>query len=157
MNASWIALISVAILVLAYRTFSKYLSKKIFHAADLAFKMPSEQFEDGIDFVPTKKAVLFGHHFSSIAGAAPILGPAIAIIWGWIPALLWIVFGSIFIGAVHDYGALVLSVFFKGKSIGSITGDILGERSRYLFLFIIFLLVFIVIAVFAYIIANLFV
>ena len=100
---------------------------------------------------------MFGHHFSSIAGAAPILGPAIAIIWGWVPALVWVVIGSIFMGAVHDYGALVISARNKGKSIGQITESIIGKRSKMLFLTVIFLLVFIVIAVFAYIIATLFV
>ena len=120
-------------------------------------EMPSASQNDGIDYVPTNRSILFGHHFSSVAGAAPILGPAIAIIWGWLPALIWIVFGSIFIGAVHDFGALFLSALFDGKSIGSITGDILGRNARLLFLIIIFILVFIVIAVFAYIIATLFV
>ena len=157
MNASLIAIIAILFLALAYRYFSVYLSNRIFQSEKDDFILPSEAQYDGVDYVPTEKPILFGHHFSSIAGAAPILGPAIAIIWGWLPALLWIVFGSIFIGAVHDYGSLVLSIFFKGRSIGSITGDIMGERSRYLFLFIIFLLVFIVIAVFAYIIATLFV
>jgi carbon starvation protein len=112
---------------------------------------------DGVDYVPTTKYVLFGHHFSSIAGAAPILGPAIAIIWGWLPALLWVVLGSIFMGAVHDYGALVLSAKHRGKSMGAIAESVIGKRSKVLFLTIIFLLVFIVIAVFAYIIATLFV
>lgn len=157
MNAFWIAIGAIAMLLLAYKTLANFLARKIFHSDDPDFIPPSVELEDGIDYVPTEKPILFGHHFSSIAGAAPILGPAIAIIWGWLPALIWIVFGSIFIGAVHDFGSLVLSMFFKGRSIGSITGDMLGERARYLFLFIIFLLVLIVIAVFAYIIATLFV
>lgn len=119
--------------------------------------MPAHQLEDGIDFVPTKRHILFGHHFSSIAGAAPILGPAIAVIWGWLPALLWVVFGSILMGAVQDFGSLVLSARHRGQSIGALTERIIGPRSKLLFLVIIFLLVFIVIAVFAFVIATLFV
>ncbi len=157
MNAFCLAILCLLILFLAYRFFSSYLARKVYNSDTEDFELPSSEFQDGVDFVPTEKPILFGHHFSSIAGAAPILGPAIAIIWGWLPALIWVVFGSAFIGAVHDYGSLVLSVFFRGKSIGSITGDILGKNARFLFLFIIFLLVFIVIAVFAYIIATLFV
>jgi carbon starvation protein len=157
LNASYITLISLIVLGAGYRFYSKYLARKIFKTQDDAQLMPSSEHQDGIDFVPTNKHVLFGHHFSSIAGAAPILGPAIAIIWGWLPALIWIVLGSIFMGAVHDYGALVISAKNKGKSIGTISESIIGPRSKSLFLTIIFLLVFIVIAVFAFLIANLFV
>jgi carbon starvation protein len=157
MNAALITLICLIALFLGYRYYSRFLAQKIFKANYDDELMPSEEFKDGIDYVPTPKHVLFGHHFSSIAGAAPILGPAIAIVWGWLPALLWVVLGSIFMGAVHDYGALVISARNKGKSIGVITEKIIGERSKLLFLTVIFLLVFIVIAVFAYLIANLFV
>jgi len=157
MNAFVVSTVCLSMLFLAYRFYSRYLADKVFSSLLKQEDLPSASQEDGIDYVPTNKSVLFGHHFSSIAGAAPILGPAIAIIWGWVPALIWIVFGSIFIGAVHDFGALFLSVLFGGKSIGSITGDILGKRARMLFLIIIFVLVFIIIAVFAYIIATLFV
>jgi len=157
MNAAIIALICLFLLFIGYRFYSKFLSLKIFRTSDSDESTPAIEINDGIDYVPTKKFVLFGHHFSSIAGAAPILGPAIAIIWGWVPALVWVVIGSIFMGAVHDYGALVISARNKGKSIGQITEKIIGKRSKMLFLTVIFLLVFIVIAVFAYIIATLFV
>jgi len=157
MNAALITLICLICLYLGYRFYSKFLSVHIYKTADSDEITPAVEFNDGMDFVPAKKHVLFGHHFSSIAGAAPILGPAIAIIWGWVPALLWVVLGAIFMGAVHDYGALVLSARHKGQSIGSITEKIIGKQSKGLFLTIIFLLVFIVIAVFAYIIATLFV
>ena len=157
MNAAVIALICLLLLFIGYRFYSKFLSSYIFRTSDSDETTPAVEFNDGVDYVPTKKHVLFGHHFSSIAGAAPILGPAIAIIWGWVPALVWVVLGSIFMGAVHDYGALVISARNKGKSIGQITESIIGKRSKMLFLTVIFLLVFIVIAVFAYIIATLFV
>lgn len=157
MNAAYLALFSILLLSLGYFIYSRILSKKVFKTDENNELMPSKEFCDNVDFVPTKKPVLFGHHFASIAGAAPILGPAIAIIWGWLPALLWVVLGAIFMGAVHDYGSLVISVRHKGLSIGSITEKIIGKKSKLLFLTIIFLLIFIVIAVFAFVIANLFV
>ena len=101
--------------------------------------MPARELEDGIDFVPTQKHVLWGHHFTSIAGAAPIVGPAIAIMWGWLPALLWVVFGSILVGAVHDMGTLVVSLRNRGQTIGDIAGKVLHPRARLLFLSILFL------------------
>lgn len=157
MNAALITVACLALLFLGYRFYSAFLAKYVFFTDDTDESTPAHEINDGIDYVPTKKHVLFGHHFSSIAGAAPILGPAIAVIWGWVPALAWVVLGSIFMGAVHDYGALVLSTRNGGKSIGQITEKIIGPRSKMLFLTVIFLLVFIVIAVFAYIIATLFV
>ncbi|NQY66881.1 MAG: carbon starvation protein A [Flavobacteriales bacterium] len=157
MNGAHVTLVCLVTLFLGYRFYSKYISSKVYKTDDDDSITPSREFQDDLDYVPTSKYVLFGHHFSSIAGAAPILGPAIAVAWGWIPALLWIVLGTIFMGAVHDYGALVLSAKNKGQSIGSVTSSIINSRSKLLFLIIIFILVFIVIAVFAFIIANLFV
>ncbi|MBL4754070.1 MAG: carbon starvation protein A [Flavobacteriales bacterium] len=157
MNAAVITVGCLILLFLGYRFYSKFLERYVYHTWDSNESTPAVEIDDGMDYVPTKKHVLFGHHFSSIAGAAPILGPAIAIIWGWVPALLWVVIGSIFMGAVHDYGALVISARNGGKSIGQVTETIIGPRSKMLFLTVIFLLVFIVIAVFAYIIASLFV
>ena len=85
---------------------------------------------DGIDYYPTKKHILFGHHFTSIAGAAPIIGPCVAAYWGWLPAILWILIGTIFIGAVHDLGALVLSVKEDGRSIADIASTVISKRVR---------------------------
>ena len=89
--------------------------------------------------VPANKEVLFGHHFTSIAGLGPIIGPAIAVIWGWVPAVIWIVAGSIFMGAVHDFGSLVISMRARGRSIGDVTADLINPRVRTLFMIIIFL------------------
>jgi carbon starvation protein len=100
--------------------------------------------------------VLFGHHFASIAGLGPILGPAIAVIWGWVPAVLWIVFGTIFIGAVHDFATLVLSLRHRGRSIGDIASDVIGPRARMLFLFVIYFLMSLAMGVFVIVIATLF-
>ena len=119
--------------------------------------MPSKEYEDGIDFVPTKKHILFGHHFTSVAGAAPIIGPCVAAYWGWLPALVWILFGTILMGAVHDFGALVISVKEKGRSIADIASTTISKRARLMFLIFILLLVWLVLAVFAMAIADLFV
>ena len=107
--------------------------------------------------MPAGKYVLFGHHFASIAGAAPIIGPAIAVFWGWVPAIIWVVFGTIFIGAVHDFGALVISARNRGRSVGDLAGIFISPRGRTLFLLMVCFLVFFVIAVFAYAISVLFV
>lgn len=155
MNAALLAAFSLFCFFLSYLFYSRFLAKKIYEI-DSDIVTPAREFEDGIDYVPTNKYVLFGHHFTSVAGAAPIIGPAIAVIWGWLPALLWVVFGTIFIGAIHDFGCLVLSAKNKGHSIGDLTGNIIGKRARALFLTIIFFLTWIVIAVFAYVIATLF-
>jgi len=101
--------------------------------------------------------VLWGHHFTSVAGAAPIVGPAIAVIWGWVPALLWVVVGTVMMGAVHDFSALVISLRNRGSSIGEIAGNVISPRVRALFLLIISFLIWIVLAVFAFIIGTLFV
>jgi carbon starvation protein len=141
---------------LGYRYYSTYLATKVY-ALDPAYVTPAHQFNDGNDFVPTNKHVLFGHHFTSVAGAAPIVGPAIAVFWGWGPALTWIVLGTIFAAGVHDLGALAVSVRHKAKSIGTLAGDVINGRARMLFLAIIFFLLTLVNAVFAVVIGNLFV
>lgn len=155
MNAALLAFFCLFCFSLSYLFYSKFLGKNIYKL-DSKVLTPAHEFKDGIDYVPTNKHVLFGHHFTSIAGAAPIVGPAIAVIWGWLPALLWVVVGTIFIGAVHDFGCLVISAKNKGHSIGDLTGKIIGKRAQALFLTIIFFLTWIVIAVFAYVIATLF-
>ncbi len=156
MNAALLAILVFALFALGYRFYSSFLSRHLFALAEDEL-VPSVEFADGIDFVPTRKSVLWGHHYASIAGAAPIVGPAIAVIWGWLPALLWVVLGTIFMGAVHDFAALVISLRHKGHSIGEIAGTVIGPRARTLFLVIISVLIWIVLAVFAFIIGTLFV
>ena len=119
-------------------------------------KTPAHEFEDDIDYVPTNKHILFGHHFTSIAGAAPIIGPCIAVYWGWLPAILWIVLGTIFMGAVHDFGALVLSLKEKGQSVADISSKVINKRIRVMFLLFIMCLTWLVLAVFANAIGGLF-
>ncbi len=156
MNAAWLAIIVLALFALGYRFYSGFLTRRVF-ALLPDEPVPSVEYEDGVDFVPTPKHVLWGHHYTSIAGAAPIVGPAIAVIWGWLPALVWVALGTVFMGAVHDFSALVISLRHRGRSIGDITSEIIGPRARTLFLVIISILIWIVLAVFAYVIATLFV
>ncbi len=156
MNTLLMCVIVFVLYIIAYHTYGKFLAKKIFNI-DPDRTVPSVEFNDGVDYVPTKKEILFGHHYTSIAGLGPIVGPAIAIIWGWVPALLWVLLGSIFAGAVHDFGSLVVSVRNKGQSIGELATGLISPRVRTLFLLIIFFELWIVIAIFALIIAILFV
>ncbi|TGK17885.1 carbon starvation protein A [Leptospira fluminis] len=141
---------------LGYKIYSGYLSRSVFQLKDTEGDTPAHKFNDGVDYLPTKPAILFGHHYASIAGLAPILGPAVAVIWGWLPAMLWVVFGAIFIGCVHDFGALVVSVRNQGKSIGQVAQDLLGPRARSLFHAIIFFLVALAMGVFVIVLAEMF-
>ena len=155
MTSVLIAILSGVGFIVAYHTYGRFLARKIFCLNPEAV-VPSKQLEDGVDYVPTRKEVLFGHHFTSIAGTGPIVGPAIAIFWGWLPALLWVLFGSIFIGAVHDFGALVVSLRSRGQSIGDVAGRMISPRARALFLVILFFVLMVVIAIFGLVIAVIF-
>lgn len=155
MNSLWIALGAGALYLLAYHTYGRFLAGKIFRISKDNI-CPSVAMRDDADYVPTRKQVLFGHHFATIAGTGPIVGPAIAIIWGWLPALLWVVFGSIFMGAVHDFGSLVVSLRNQGRSIGDLAGDLISKRVKILFLLIIFFLLLLVITVFGVVIGSCF-
>ena len=155
MNSAYLAAIALLSFYLGYRFYSRFIPDKIL-GLDEDLTTPAHEFNDGIDFVPTKRHILFGHHFTSIAGAAPIIGPCIAAYWGWLPALLWIIFGTIFMGAVHDFGALVVSLKEKGRSIADITSMVINPRVRLMFLIFVMLLTWLVLAVFAMAIAGLF-
>ncbi len=150
-----IALGALVLYIIAYNTYGKWLGQKIFKLDPDAL-VPSVALNDDRDFVPTKKSIIFGHHFTSIAGTGPIVGPALAVIWGWVPALLWVLFGSIFIGAVHDFGSLVVSLRNRGQTVGDIAGRVLSPRARVLFLSILFLALTIVLAIFGLVIAAVF-
>ena len=155
METLFIALLAGFGFIVAYHTYGRWLGKKIFRLSASAV-CPSEKLEDGVDYVPTSKSVVFGHHFTSIAGTGPIVGPAIAIMWGWVPALLWVVLGSVFIGAVHDFGALVVSLRNNGQTVGEIAGRVLNKRVRLLFLFVLFMALTVVLAIFGLVIAAVF-
>lgn len=157
MSAAIPAIFALLLFALGYFFYSRFISHKILKLHLEKSETPAHQFSDGVDFVPSKKGILFGHHYSSIAGAAPIVGPAVAVIWGWVPALVWVVLGTILMGAVHDFGTLYVSMKHQGKSIGQVSKEVIGKRVQALFLTVIFFLIWMVIAVFALVIANLFV
>ncbi len=141
--------------ILAYKVYGKFLSQKIFNLSDKV-KTPAVEMEDGMDYVPTKKGIIFGHHFTSIAGTGPIVGPAIGVIWGWLPAVIWVLVGTVVMGAVHDFGALVISLRNQGKSIPEVTGNYINKRTRSIFFVIVLLELWIVIAIFGLVIAVIF-
>lgn len=147
-------LIGIAIFALGYFVYSRYLAKRVYQLDD-TFQTPAHELADGVDYVPTNKYILWGHHFTSVAGAAPIVGPAIAVIWGWLPAFLWVTIGTVFFAGMHDLGALWASNRNKGKSIGALSARYIGKRGASLFLVVIFLLLLMVIAAFAVVIKNL--
>jgi carbon starvation protein len=141
--------------LIAYNTYGRFLARRIFKL-DNSARVPSAELEDGIDYVPTRKGIIFGHHYTSIAGTGPIVGPAIGVIWGWLPAVLWVLLGSIFMGAVHDFGALVVSMRNQGKSISEAAAKYINVRVRFIFFAIVFLSLLLVIAVFGVVIAAVF-
>ncbi len=155
METLLIAIAAGILYLIAYNTYGKFLARKIFKL-NVESKVPSVELKDDKDYVPTKKMVVFGHHFTSIAGTGPIVGPAIAVIWGWLPALLWVIFGSILIGAVHDFGSLVVSMRNRGQTVGDISGRVLNPRVRLLFLMILAMALTIVLAIFGLVIAVVF-
>ena len=156
MHSVVIVLFGIAGMAFGWFVYSKFIATRIFQL-DPDFVTPAHEFNDGVDFVPTNRYVLWGHHFTSVAGAAPIVGPAIAVYWGWVPAVLWVVLGTIFFAGVHDAGALWASNRHKGRSIGALSEDVIGKRSRSLFMIVIFLVLLMVNSVFGVVIANAFV
>lgn len=155
MDALIILTVTIVGYILMYRFYGRYLSKIIFRINPDA-KVPSKELEDGTDYVPTRKEIIFGHHFTSIAGTGPIVGPAIAIIWGWVPALIWVFVGSAIMGGIHDFGSLIISMRNQGKSISEYTSKYINPRTRLLFFIIVFLELWIVIAIFGMVIAIIF-
>jgi len=141
--------------LVAYHTYGRFLAKKIFKL-DKNAPVPSVELRDGIDYVPARKGIIFGHHYTSIAGTGPIVGPAIGIIWGWLPAIIWVFLGSIFMGAVHDFGALIVSLRNEGKSLSEVAAKYINMRVRFIFFAVVFLSLLIVIAVFGVVIASVF-
>lgn len=154
MNGILVLIIGIAILIIAYLTYGRWLAKQ--WEIDPDRVTPSHELEDGQDYVPAKAPVLMGHHFSSIAGAGPINGPIQAAVFGWVPVLLWVLIGGIFFGAVHDFGALFASLRHKGQSIGEVIADSMGSRAKKLFIIFSYLTLILVVAAFASIVANTF-
>ncbi|MDR0497744.1 MAG: carbon starvation protein A [Treponema sp.] len=154
MNGLLLLVISVVVLSLAYLLYGRFLARS--WGIDPTRKTPAHEFEDGKEYVPTSPAVVFGYEFASIAGAGPINGPIIAAMFGWLPALLWLLFGSAFFGAVHDFAALYTSVKNKGKSAGYIIEQYVGKTGKRLFLIFVWLFSILIAAAFADIVAGTF-
>lgn len=155
MTAALAVAACLVVYALGYRVYSKYLAERVYQL-DPQARTPAHELADDVDYVPTRPAVLFGHHYASITGLAPMLGPAVAVIWGWLPAMVWVVFGALFIGCVHDFSALVLSARHDGLSIGAIAEDLLGRRAKTLFHAIIFFGIALAMGVFVLFISGLF-
>ena len=154
MSSLILVLVGLAMMAAGYLLYSRFLGSRVYQLSD-AYTTPAHSMEDGVDFVPTNKYVLWGHHFTSVAGAAPIIGPAVAVIWGWLPAFLWVTLGTVFFAGMHDLGALWASQRHRGQSIGTLSGRYIGARGRNLFLVVIFLLLLMVNTAFAVVISNL--
>ena len=153
MNATLLSVVGLAMIFLGYRFYSKFIAEQIYRL-DPDFETPAHTMRDDVDYIPTNRVVLWGHHFTAVAGAAPIIGPGIAVIWGWLPAFLWVIFGTMFFAGVHDFGAVWASVRNKAKSVGALTGDVVSPRARTLFMVVVFFLLMMVNAVFAVAISN---
>lgn len=155
MSTFFVAIGSFLGFLIAYHTYGRWIARQVF-GLDPNAAVPSKELEDGVDYVPSKRSIVFGHHFTSIAGTGPIVGPAIAVFWGWLPALLWVVFGSIFIGAVHDFSALIISMRNRGQTVGEIAGRMISSRTKILFLLALFFALTVVLAIFGLVIAVIF-
>ena len=153
-NGALLLIVSIAILILGYALYGRWLAKK--WGIDPSRETPAHTECDGVEFVPAKPSVLLGHHFSSIAGAGPITGPIQAAVFGWIPVTLGVLIGGLFFGAVHDFGSMFASVRNKGRSIGEIISESMGPRAKKLFIVFAYLTLILVIAAFASIVADTF-
>ncbi len=140
---------------LGYGVYARFLAGRLFRL-DSTRATPAHTLRDEIDYVPTNRFVLFGHHYASITGLAPMLGPAVAVIWGWLPAMLWVVLGAVFVGCVHDFSALVVSMRARGQSIGKVTEGVIGPHAKLLFLALIFFGIALAMGVFVYVISVVF-
>ena len=149
MNALLLAGIGVLLLWIGYVFYSRKVAEWL--GIDHERTTPAVSMNDGVDYVPAKHwLILFGHHFSSIAGAAPIIGPVIAcLLWGWLPAVIWITVGGVLFGAVHDFSSLTLSVRHKGRSVADLTESVLGRGAQIVFSLFVFLALILIVAVFA--------
>lgn len=155
MNSLLLVVIVIVVFAIAYVTYGSWLCKQ--WGVDPKRRTPAHTKNDGVDYVPAISPVLLGHHFASIAGAGPIVGPIAAAIFGWVPVTLWIIIGSIFFGGVHDFGSLFASVRHEGKSVGKIIETSIGESGKKLFAIFAWLTLLLVVAAFVNVVANTFV
>ncbi|MBN1855115.1 MAG: carbon starvation protein A, partial [Pirellulales bacterium] len=149
LNAALVGILSALWFVIMYRWYGNVIDRHVIQPSNQQ-ATPAHTLKDNIDYVPTRPTILFGHHFSSIAGAGPIVGPILAYpLFGWFPVLIWVLLGSVFIGAVHDYTSLMTSVRHQGVSIAEIAEKHVSSAARWIFSAFLWLALVLVIAVFA--------
>ncbi|MBP7584744.1 MAG: carbon starvation protein A, partial [Spirochaetes bacterium] len=154
MGSLWLIIISVAIFLAGYLIYGRFLARHL--DIDPERKTPAHTMNDGVDYVPAKAPVLLGHHFASIAGAAPIIGPIVAVAFGWVPVMLWILVGGVFMGAMHDFTSLVASVRHQGRSIGEVIEEEIGTRGKTFFLIFSWSTLILIVAVFIIVVGKTF-
>jgi carbon starvation protein len=153
MNAVLIPVIGAIVYLVGMKWYASYIDRKVVKA-DGKRATPAKMYADGVDFMPTSRSILFGYQFKSIAGAAPVLGPIIAIKWGWLPGLLWILLGTFFIGWVQDYTSAMISMRNDGKTFGGISFNLISPRARTILLTFIYLYLLLIAANFSYTVAR---
>jgi carbon starvation protein len=152
-NAVWIVIASVCVYLIAYRFYSLFIANKVM-SLDPQRQTPAYKFNDGLDYVPTNRYVLFGHHFAAIAGAGPLVGPVLAAQMGYLPGMLWILGGVVFAGAVQDFMVLFISMRRDGRSLGDLIKSELGDIPGVIALFGTFMIMVIILAVLALIVVK---
>jgi len=152
-NALWIVIAAISIYLIAYRYYSLFIATKVMQL-DITRATPAQLNNDGLDYVPTNKHVLFGHHFAAIAGAGPLVGPVLAAQMGYLPGLLWLVTGVVFAGAVQDFVVLFLSTRRNGRSLGDLVRSEMGQVPGTIALFGAFLIMIIILAVLAMVVVK---
>lgn len=153
MNSVFVLILGFAVAYIGYRFYARYIDAKIIRS-DPERLTPAKMFMDGVEFMPTSKNVLYGYQFKSIAGAGPIIGPIIAVQWGWLPALIWIVAGTFFIGWVHDYSCAVISMRNQGASFGALSHRLISPRARLILLSFIFFYLLLVVGAFGNVVVS---
>jgi len=153
MNSVYVIIIGFIVFFIGYRFYAKYVDTKIVKS-DPKRATPAKMFMDGVEFMPTSKNILFGYQFKSIAGAAPVIGPILAIQWGWLPCLLWLCLGALFIGWVHDYSSAVVAMRNEGASFGGLSYKLISPRARIILLCFIYFFLLLIAGAFGAIVVN---
>ncbi len=153
MNSVYVLIIGFLVALLGYRVYSKYVDSKIIKS-DEKRATPAKMYMDGVDFMPTNKSILFGYQFKSIAGAAPIIGPIMAVQWGWLPALIWILVGALFIGWVQDYSSAMIAMRHEGASFGGLSYKLISPRARGILLAFIYFYLLLIAGAFGNVVAS---
>ena len=153
MNSVVVLIIGFFVFFIGYRYYAKYIDAKIIKS-DPKRTTPAKMYMDGVEFMPTSKNILFGYQFKSIAGAAPVIGPILAIQWGWLPALLWLLLGAFFIGWVHDYSSAVVAMRNEGASFGGLSYKLISPRARIILLCFIYFFLLLIAGAFGAIVVN---